>query len=156
MKCWLMKSEPSVFSLRNLRESPNGTAEWEGVRNYQARNFMRDDMRKGDRVLFHHSATKIPAIVGTAVVAREAYPDDTAWDPASKYFDPKCDPQNPRWVMVDIRFGQAFEGPLSLRDLRGNPLLKDMMLLRRGMRLSIQPVTQAEYEAVLQMAGGGD
>ena len=156
MKCWLMKSEPSVFSLQNLRESPNGTAEWEGVRNYQARNFMRDDMRKGDRVLFHHSAGKFPAIVGTAVVAREAYPDDTAWDPDSKYFDPKCDPQNPRWVMVDIRFGQAFERPLSLPELRENPLLKDMMLLRRGMRLSIQPVTQAEYEAVLQMAGGGD
>lgn len=155
MKRWLMKTEPSVFSLQDLRGSPNGTAEWEGVRNYQARNFMRDEMRKGDRVLFYHSATKFPAIVGTAVVAREAYPDDTAWDPESKYFDAKSDPQNPRWVMVDIRFERAFERPLSLQELRENPLLADMMLLRRGMRLSIQPVTQAEYEAVLQMADGG-
>lgn len=155
MKRWLMKTEPSVFSLQDLRESPNETAEWEGVRNYQARNLMRDEMSKGDRVLFYHSATKVPAIVGTAVIARKAYPDNTAWDPDSRYFDPKSGPENPRWVMVDIRFQQAFAQPLSLQELRENPVLKDMMLLRRGMRLSIQPVTQAEYEAVLQMAGGG-
>ena len=153
MKIWLMKTEPSVFSLEDLRASPDGTAEWEGIRNYQARNLMRDEMKVGDRVLFYHSATKIPAIVGTATVVREAYPDDTAWSPESKYFDPKSSPENPRWVMVDIRFEQEFPRPLSLADLRGNPKLKDMTLLRKGMRLSIQPVTKPEFEAVLVMAG---
>ena len=106
----------------------------------------------GDGVLFYHSATKMPAIVGTAVIVREAYPDDTAWSPDSKYFDPKSSPENPRWVMVDIRFEKEFAEPLGLAELRENPKLKDMMLLRKGMRLSIQPVTRQEFEAVLAMA----
>ena len=152
MKYWLMKTEPSVFSLQDLKERPNQTSEWEGVRNYQARNMMRDDMKVGHKVLFYHSATKIPAIVGTAVVVREAYPDDTAWTPESKYFDPKSSPENPRWVMVDIRFEKELARPLPLAELRENPALADMMLLRKGMRLSIQPVTKQEYEAVLAMA----
>ena len=142
MKYWLMKTEPSVFSLQDLKERPDQTSEWEGVRNYQARNMMRDDMKVGDKVLFYHSATKIPAIVGTAVVVREAYPDDTAWTPESKYFDPKSSPENPRWVMVDIRFEKELARPLPLAELRENPALADMMLLRKGMRLSIQPVTK--------------
>ena len=152
MKHWLMKTEPSVFSLQDLEASPNQSAEWEGIRNYQARNLMRDEMKAGDRVLFYHSATKVPAVVGTAVVVREAYPDNTAWSPESKYFDPKSSPENPRWVMVDIRFEEEFAEPLGLAELRENPKLKDMMLLRKGMRLSIQPVTRQEFEAVLAMA----
>ena len=152
MKYWLMKTEPAVFSLQDLRACPGGTAEWEGVRNYQARNFMRDEMKKGDLVLFYHSATKVPAIVGSARVAREAYPDHTAWQPESKYFDPKSSEDNPRWVMVDIRFEREFAQPLPLEALRQVPKLKDMVLLRRGMRLSIQPVTESEYETVLKLA----
>ena len=148
-----MKTEPSVFSLADLKACPDSTAEWEGVRNYQARNFMRDEMKKGQRVLFYHSATKVPAIVGTAVVAREAYPDDSAWNPESPYFDPKSGPDNPRWVMVDLRFEQEFPRPLPLEELRKMPQLKSMMLLRRGMRLSIQPVEKSEFEAVLKAAG---
>ena len=112
-------------------------------------------MKIGDQVLFYHSSCKVPGVVGIAKIVREAYPDHTAFDAGDKHFDAKSDPQNPRWVMVDIRFERAFERPLSLQELRENPLLADMMLLRRGMRLSIQPVTQAEYEAVLQMADGG-
>ena len=153
MKNWLMKTEPSLFSLADLKACPDGTAEWEGVRNYQARNIMRDEMKKGHRVLFYHSATKVPAIVGTAVVAREAYPDDSAWNPESRYFDPKSSPDNPRWVMVDIRFEQEFPGPLPLEELRKMPKLKDMMLLRRGARLSVQPVTAKEWKAILKIAG---
>ena len=147
-----MKTEPSVFSLQDLKDCPDQTAEWEGIRNYQARNLMRDDMKTGDKVLFYHSATKVPAIMGTAIVVREAYPDDTAWTPESKYFDPKSSPENPRWVMVDIRFEEEFAHPLGLAELRENSKLKDMMLLRKGMRLSIQPVSKREYEAVLAMA----
>jgi predicted RNA-binding protein with PUA-like domain len=153
LQYWLMKTEPSVFSLQDLQACPEQTAEWEGVRNYQARNFMRDDMKKGDAVLFYHSATKVPAIVGSAVVVREAYPDHSSWDPKSKYFDAKSSPDNPRWVMVDIRYQQEFAEPLALEELRKIPQLKEMMLLRRGMRLSIQPVTKREYEAVLRRAG---
>ncbi len=152
MKYWLMKSEPSVFSIQDLRECPEQTAEWEGVRNYQARNYIRDEMREGDRVLFYHSATTPPAVVGTARIVREAYPDDTAWNPDSKYFDPKTDPENPRWVMVDLRFEQEFVHPLTLAELREIPALKDMVLLRKGMRLSIQPVTKREFEAVLAVS----
>jgi predicted RNA-binding protein with PUA-like domain len=153
VKYWLMKSEPAVFSIHDLKQCPDQTAEWEGVRNYQARNYMRDEMKQGDRVLFYHSATSPPAIVGTARVVREGYPDDTAWDPASRYFDGKSSPENPRWVMVDIRFEQQFDAPVSLAELRELPVLKDMVLLRKGMRLSIQPVTKPEFEAVLRHAG---
>lgn len=153
MKYWLMKTEPSVFSIADLRACPGQCAEWEGVRNYQARNYMRDEMKEGDGVLFYHSATKPPAVVGTACVAREAYPDDTAWNPKSRYFDPKSSPENPRWVMVDLRFEQEFATPLTLAELREMPALADMALLRKGMRLSIQPVTKREFKAVLKEAG---
>ena len=150
MNYWLVKSEPSAYSIEDLKAA--GTDHWDGIRNYQARNLMRDEMKAGDGVLFYHSASKVPAVVGTAVVVREAYPDDTAWSPESKYFDPKSSPENPRWVMVDIRFEEEFAQPLGLAELRENPKLKDMVLLRKGMRLSIQPVTRQEFEAVLAMA----
>ena len=148
MKYWLMKSEPGTFSLQDLKEAKNGTECWDGVRNYQARNFMRDEMTIGDRVLFYHSVTN-PSLVGTAKVVREAYPDHTAWDPESPYYDPKSSPENPRWVMVDIQFVQEFPHPLSLKEIRSLPGLEKMLLLRKGIRLSIQPVTEEEYRIIL-------
>ncbi|MEE8395319.1 MAG: EVE domain-containing protein [bacterium] len=155
MKHWLLKSEPSAFSLQDLKESPEGTTSWDGIRNYQARNLMRDEMKAGDRVLFYHSSTDPTAIVGTATVVREAYPDHTAWEPASRYFDPKSSPQNPRWCMVDIRFDRELSQPLTLRELKEVPELKAMVLLRKGMRLSIQPVSEAEYETITALGGAG-
>ncbi len=151
MKYWLMKSEPNVFSLQDLQQCPNQTEPWDGIRNYQARNFMRDEMRIGDRVLFYHSNIN-PSIVGTARIASEPYPDPTAWDPDSKYFDPKSSPENPRWILVDVAFESEFPRPLPLAELRETPGLEDMLLLRKGQRLSIQPVTEAEFEVVLKLA----
>ena len=148
MKYWLMKSEPNDFSFQDLKEAKNRTECWDGIRNYQARNVMRDEMKIGDRVLFYHSVTN-PSIVGTAKVVREAYPDHTAWDPESPYYDLKSSPENPRWMMVDIQFVQEFPHPLSLKEIRSRPGLEKMLLLRKGMRLSIQPVTDEEYRIIL-------
>lgn len=152
MKYWLMKTEPSVFSLDDLKNSPNQTTHWDGVRNYQARNFMRE-MQKGDRVLFYHSQSNPLAIVGIAEVVRTAYPDHTQFDPSSDHYDPKSDPENPRWDMVDIRFYQAFESPIPLAELRATPGLEEMALLRKGGRLSVQPVTVREWKIVLALRG---
>ncbi len=147
MQYWLMKSEPNVFSLQDLRECPNQTEPWDGVRNYQARNFMKDQMRVGDRVLFYHSNIN-PGVAGTATIASEPYPDATSWDPESKYFDPKSTPENPRWFLVDVRFEAEFSRPVPLAELREAPGLEDMLLLRKGQRLSIQPVTEAEFHII--------
>jgi predicted RNA-binding protein with PUA-like domain len=152
MRHWLLKTEPSTFSIDDLRA--RGREAWDGVRNYQARNSLRDDVQVGDRVLIYHSSTDIPAIVGTARVARAAYPDPSAWDPDSAYFDPKSGPENPRWVMVDVAFESKFAAPLSLAELRTMPALGEMVLLRKGMRLSVQPVTPEEFAAVLEAAQG--
>jgi predicted RNA-binding protein with PUA-like domain len=149
---WLMKTEPSEFSLQHLRDRPGQTGAWDGVRNYQSRNYMRDQMRLEDRVLFYHSSCDPTAIVGTARIAREGYPDHTAWEPGGAHFDPKSSPANPIWMMVDVRFESEFPVPLTLEELRTVPALKDMLLLRRGMRLSIQPVTEPEFQAVLAHA----
>jgi predicted RNA-binding protein with PUA-like domain len=150
MRYWLMKTEPDTFSIEDLERG--GTEPWEGVRNYQARNYMRDQMQPGDRVLIHHSSTQVPAVAGTATVARAAYPDDSAWDPDSPYFDPKSSPDNPRWVRVDVRFESRFPVPLSMAELRTLPALADMLLLRKGQRLSVQPVTEREFQTVLRHA----
>jgi predicted RNA-binding protein with PUA-like domain len=152
MRYWLMKTEPGTFSLDDLRRGPGGVAPWDGVRNYQSRNTMRDGMKLGDRVLIYHSGQKELAIVGVASVAREAYPDHTAWDPAGDHFDPRSTPEHPVWLMVDVRFESAFPRPLSLPELRAVPELKNMVLLRRGMRLSVQPVTEAEFQAIEALA----
>ncbi len=152
MRYWLMKTEPSEFSLADLKRAPRQTAPWDGVRNYQARNHMRDGMRLGDRVLFYHSSTDPLAVVGTARIVREAYPDESAWDPKSAYHDPRSTPENPVWLRVDIQFEAELPCPVSLTEMRKLPELKDMLLLRKGMRLSIQPVTPAEFEAVLRHA----
>ena len=152
MRYWLMKTEPSEFSLDDLKRAPDGTAPWDGVRNYQARNHMRDGMRVGDRVLFYHSSTDPTAVVGTARVVREAYPDESAWNKKSPYYDPRSTPDHPVWLRVDVQFESELPHPVSLEELRKVPALKDMMVIRKGMRLSIQPVTAGEFAAVLQHA----
>lgn len=149
---WLLKTEPESFSIHDLAASPNQTTCWSGVRNYQARNFLRDDMKPGDGVLYYHSGGDQPAIVGTAVVVREGYADDTAWRKNDHHYDPKASPENPIWQMVDIRLEEIFDAPLPLDTLRGVKALEKMELLRRGSRLSVQPVSKAEYEAVLKLA----
>ena len=153
MKHWLLKSEPEAFSLQDLKNGSDSTTSWDGVRNYQARNFMRDEMRIGDRVLFYHSNTKPPGVVGTARVVREAYPDHTAWDPESNYFDPRSTEENPVWMMVDVQFESEFPEVISLDRLREEPDLKDMLLLRKGSRLSVMPVSETEFRTILILAG---
>lgn len=148
---WLLKSEPRDFSIEDLQRSPHQTAPWDGVRNYQARNYIRDRMRNGDEVLFYHSGAR-PAVVGTARVVREACPDHTAWDPASSSFDPRSTAENPVWYMVDVRFEQEFPRPLSLAELKTLPELQGMMLLRKGNRLSVQPVSRVEYRVITSRA----
>ena len=152
MKYWLLKSEPDVFSLEDLKNCPNQTEPWDGIRNYQARNLMRDGMQVGDQAFFYHSRQAEPAIVGTVRVVREAYPDHTSWDPSSKYFDEKSSAGNPRWLMVDVQFESEFSRPVTLKELRSVPELKEMFLLRKGMRLSIQPVTEEEFQLILAIA----
>ena len=152
-KFWLVKTEPESFSIQDLAAAKDQTTCWDGVRNYQARNFLRDEMQLGDRVLFYHSSTDEPAIVGVAQVARESYPDHTAWDKKDHHYDPASTPGNPRWFMVDLRLEQIFARPLPLSALRQVAALADMELLRKGSRLSVQPVRKAEFAAVLKLAG---
>lgn len=154
MQYWLMKSEPDTFSLSDLKNRPGKREPWDGVRNYQARNFMRDDMKKGDGVLFYHSNTNPPGVVGLAEVASKPYPDPTAFDPKSKYFDPKSDTDNPRWILVDVRYRKTFKKAVTLEQMKTMPALKDMRVLQRGNRLSITPVTKAEYDAICAASGG--
>jgi predicted RNA-binding protein with PUA-like domain len=149
---WLMKSEPDCFSIQHLAKCPRQTTCWSGVRNYQARNFMRDQMKLGDEVLFYHSGGELPAVAGTAVVVREAYPDRTAWDPRDEHFDPKASPDNPIWQMVDIQLKAVFSAPVPLEALRKIAALKDMELLRKGSRLSVQPVRPSEFEVIVELA----
>ena len=150
-KYWLFKSEPNAYSFSDLLNEPDQTAEWDGVRNYQVRNFMRDEMKAGDGVLFYHSSTNPMAVVGTATIVREAYPDSTAWDSNSEHPDPRSTPDNPVWLMVDIKADKEFARPVTLPEVKQNPKLKDMLLARKGMRLSIQPVTREEWEEVIAM-----
>lgn len=147
---WLMKSEPDVFSIDDLKRRPKRVSHWDGVRNFQARNFMHA-MRKGDLVLFYHSSCPEPGVAGIVEVARESYPDFTSWDPKSPYYDPRSEPEKPLWYMVDVRFSRKLRRLIPLAELRGNPKLKDMRLLARGNRLSILPVTAAEWQSILKM-----
>ncbi len=149
---WLMKSEPGVFSIDDLARAPGQTTGWEGVRNYQARNFLRE-ARAGDGVLFWHSGTAEPGVAGTAVVAREAYPDPTQFDPRSEYHDPGSPADDPRWVAVDLRLERVYPRVIPLGDLRETPGLAEMVVLRRGNRLSVTPVTPAEWRLVERLAG---
>jgi predicted RNA-binding protein with PUA-like domain len=147
---WLMKSEPDVFSVDILAQRPKRTEHWDGVRNFQARNFIRA-MRKGDLAFFYHSSCPEPGVAGIVEIAREAYPDFTAWDPRSQYHDPRSTPEKPYWYMVDVRLQRKLKRLIPLAELRANSKLKDMRLLARGNRLSILPVAAAEWRAVLKM-----
>ena len=151
MQYWLMKSEPNEFSIDDLASAPKKTECWDGVRNYQARNMMRDDMKKGDLAFFYHSACEIPGIVGVMKVAREGYPDETAFDPEDKHYDPKSDPANPRWFHVDVRFVRKLKRTISLAELKERPKLEQMLLLRRGNRLSVMPVTKKHWDYILSL-----
>ena len=158
MACWLMKTEPDVYSFDDLMAEADRTTSWNGVRNYQARNLMRE-MRVGDRVLIYHSGGE-PHVAGLARVAREAYPDPTAWDPRSEYHDPAASPENPRWSMVDVRAEEALPAPVTLAELKANPRLAAMAVVQRGQRLSVQRVREEELAELLRMArakaaGGG-
>ena len=149
---WLVKSEPSVFSIRDLARSPRQRTAWDGVRNYQARNYMRQ-MALGDLVLFYHSNADPPCVAGIAEVVRTAYPDDTQFDKSSHHYDPASSKSNPRWDMVDIRYRREFPAVLPRDRLRGVTGLERMELLRKGSRLSVQPVTPSEWNCILKLAG---
>jgi predicted RNA-binding protein with PUA-like domain len=148
---WLMKSEPDVFGIDQLLAAPGCTTCWDGIRNYQARNYMRDDMRVGDQALLYHSNAEPAGVAGIVEVVREAYPDHTAFDPADPYHDPKSRPEAPTWLMVDVRAVEKFGTFVALDALRAEPALAEMLVLRRGNRLSITPVTAAEWKRVCAM-----
>ncbi len=152
MNYWLMKSEPSVFGFDDLLAAPNRTEMWDGVRNYQARNFMRDRMSPGDRVLFYHSNCKPPGVAGIAEVASEPYPDPTQFDPNSRYYDPKSTREKPRWFLVDVRAIQSLPRLVPLPELKEREELSDMPLVQKGNRLSIMPVSRTHYETIIAMA----
>jgi len=153
MRYWLMKTEPTCFSLDDLERAPGGVSPWDGVRNFQARNLLRDQIKAGDGVLFYHSSCAEPAIVGLAEVVRDGYPDHTAQNPHSDHFDPRATPDDPIWYMVDVKFRGRLPRPLTRAELRGHPVLDGMAVMRRGNRLSVQPVTVDEWRAVLAVAG---
>ena len=150
---WLFKSEPDVYSIDDLAREPSKTTFWDGVRNYQARNLLRDEVLVGDGVLFYHSGTDPLAIAGTMEVVRAGYPDHTAFDPHSPHYDEKSDRENPTWYMVDVKFVQVFPQPVTREQLASDPTTATMMVLKRGARLSIQPVTPDEWNAVHRLAG---
>jgi predicted RNA-binding protein with PUA-like domain len=154
MKHWLIKSEPDVFSIDDLARAPRRTTSWEGVRNFQARNFLRA-MQIGDRALFYHSNAEPSAVAGVVEIVRTAYPDPSAWDPRSDYHDPRAAPDNPLWSMVDVRLVEVFPRLLPLEELRGVKALAGMELLRRGSRLSVQPVAAAEFRTIEKLAHTG-
>jgi predicted RNA-binding protein with PUA-like domain len=151
MNYWLMKSEPDTFGIDDLFNRPEQTEHWDGVRNYQARNMMRDDMKVGDQVFFYHSNCDEPGIVGVMQVARESYPDFTAFDPDDKHFDPKSNPDKPTWYMVDVKFVRKLSRNISLRELKLKTELADLALLRRGNRLSIMPVNAEQWAFILSL-----
>ncbi|PKN42551.1 MAG: EVE domain-containing protein [Deltaproteobacteria bacterium HGW-Deltaproteobacteria-18] len=150
MKYWLMKTEPGCFSIDDLAAASGQTSSWDGVRNFQARNFMRDQMSLGDLILFYHSV-KNPGVVGIARVVRESYPDHTAFNPEDQHFDPRSTPENPLWFMVDVQFVEKFLHPVPLGSLRGVKGLEGMELLKKGSRLSVMPVTEEEFGIVARL-----
>lgn len=154
-KYWLVKTEPEVFSIQDLAKAPKKTTYWDGVRNYQARNFLRDSMKKGEKVLIYHSNSDPSGIVGVGSIVKEGYPDFTAWDSTNPHFDEGSTENNPRWYMVDIKLEQIFPRMLELSELKQHEELAKMELLRKGSRLSVQPVLLDEYEFVLKLANEG-
>lgn len=150
MKYWLMKSEPDTFGIDDLAARPHQSEHWDGVRNYQARNYMRE-MKLGDQIFFYHSNAAVPGIVGIAEVAREAYPDFTSWNPEGKYFDPKSTQDHPRWFMVDVKLVRKLARNISLTELKGHTALEAMPLVRKGTRLSVLPVTAEQWQYILSL-----
>ncbi len=151
MKYWLLKTEPHSFNIDHLEELTHQITPWEGVRNYQARNFIRDDMAEKDLAFFYHSSCQDPGIVGIVKIVSKAYPDDTAFDSNSQYFDAKSNRNNPRWYRVDVQLIKKFKYPISLKQLRGTSSLRDFVLLRKGNRLSVLPVTKEQWEIICQL-----
>ncbi len=149
---WLIKSEPDVFSIDDLESAEDQTTFWDGVRNYQARNTMRDDMKVGDQVLFYHSNAKPPGVAGVCEVVKEGYPDHTAFDPKDKHYDPKSKKSDPTWMMVDVRLVEKFDRLVGLPELKATAELDGMVLLQRGSRLSVQPVTAQHFKKICQLA----
>lgn len=152
MRCWLLKTEPSSFSFDDLLRAPRRTTGWGGVRNYQARNLLRDELKKGDRVLVYHSNAAPPCVVGEAEVVREGHPDPTQFEKADHHYDPEALPGAPRWFQVEIRALRPLAHSVSLERIRRTAALGDMLLVRRGMRLSVQPVTEREYRTILRLS----
>ena len=151
MKYWLMKSEPDVFSIDDLVKSKNKTTYWDGVRNYQARNYMRDEMKIGDQVIFYHSNSEPPGAAGICEVVKEGYPDFTAFDPEDPHYDPKSKKDNPAWIMVDVKLISKLSRFVSINEMRENKKLEKMQLLQRGNRLSVIPITKAEFDEIVKM-----
>ena len=149
MQYWLMKSEPDTYSIDDLQSF--GVDHWDGIRNYQVRNFFRDQMQVGEQAFFYHSNCKEPGIVGTMEIVSKAYPDHTAFDPSEKYFDSKSDPENPRWLMVDVRYIKHLNRMITLAELRQQKQIADMKLLQRGNRLSVLPLSKMEWQYILEM-----
>ena len=151
MNYWLMKSEPDVFSIDDLKKSPNQTESWDGVRNYQARNMLRDEMKKGDLALFYHSSCETPGVVGIMEIVKAGYPDPTAFNSKHKYYDPKSKPEKPVWYLVDVRFKRKLKRVIPLTELRDKKTLHKMKLLQKGNRLSVMPVTKKEWDYILDL-----
>ena len=151
MNYWLMKSEPDVYGIEHLKAEPNKTDHWDGIRNYQARNMMRDEMKKGDLAFFYHSSCPVPGIVGIMTVVREAYVDHTQFNPEEKYYDPKSNPDNPRWIMVDVKHKKTFKRVITLSEIKEHKQLADMRLVQKGNRLSIMPVTEKEWNFIVSL-----
>lgn len=152
MRYWLMKSEPTTFGIDDLAKAPKQRTSWDGVRNYQVRNMLRDEMRKGDLAFFYHSSCEVPGIYGIVKIVKEGYPDPSAFDPKHRYFDDESDPRSPRWYAVDVELERRFANPITLDALKANAKkLDDMLVLRRGNRLSITPVTATQWRRVLAL-----
>ena len=153
MNYWLMKSEPDVFGIDHLAKAKNQTSAWDGVRNFQARNFLKNEMKVGDLAFFYHSSCDVPGIAGTMKVVREGYPDKTAFDPKNDHYDPDSNPEKPRWYVIDVRFEKKFDRIISLEELRTHAQgkLKDMVVLKRGNRLSITPVMKSEWDFITSL-----
>jgi len=149
IKYWLVKSEPNAYSIDDLARDK--ITHWDGVRNYQARNFMRDEMKIGDKVLFYHSNTETPAVVGVCEVVKEGYPDFTAFDPEDKHYDPKSKLDQPTWIMVDIKIVDKLARPVTLEEIKNNPKLQNMKLVQRGNRLSVMPIDKKEFDEIIKL-----
>ena len=152
MAYWLFKSEPSTFSIEDLAKRPSQTEPWDGVRNYQVRNWLRDEIKVGDLFFFYHSSCDTPGIVGIAKVVKSGYPDQKAFDPESPYYDPRSTPDSPRWYCVDVKLVRQFPRIITLAEIKHHPALKNMLINRKGNRLSITPVTEKEWQTVLKLA----